>query len=317
MEVTATNLAKMLHVSLPRVNSITKSMAIEKNEFEIRGRQKIYSPTAIKKILSQRGINYDDRKIIGFCNNKGGVGKTTIATNVSLRLANLGFKTLYIDGDSQGNGTSYFTRAYEELMQNEHKTLFDVVKGNCKVEETILKITPHLHIIPGALINDRLSKELSETRANPSGYFRKMFANLHYNYIVWDTPPALTDLTFWSLLSCDQISIITNLDYFSFEGAQMTNDMINQGKENFENYKPEVKIVINNFDIRKKSALDLIGSIKEIAPNYGSVIRVDTSIMQSQLAGNPISLSSNAYEDISALTNEIIHLEDQLKANIH
>lgn len=317
MEVTATNLAKMLKVSLPRVNSITKSMNIENNEFQIRGRQKIYSPNAIKKILSQRGVDYGGKKIIGFCNNKGGVGKTTIATNVSLRLANLGFKTLYIDGDSQGNGTSYFTRAYEELMQNEYRTLFDVVKGNCKVEETILKITPSLHIIPGALINDRLSKELSETRANPSGYFKKMFANLNYNYIVWDTPPALTDLTFWSLLSCDQISIITNLDYFSFEGAQMTNDMINQGKENFENYKPEVKIVINNFDIRKKSALDLISSLKEIAPNYDSVIRVDTSIMQSQLAGNPISLSSNAYEDIAALANEIIHLENQLKANIH
>lgn len=317
MEVTATNLAKMLHVSLPRVNSITKSMGIENDEFEIRGRQKIYSPNAIKKIFTQRGVDFNSKKIIGFCNNKGGVGKTTIATNVSLRLANLGYKTLYIDGDSQGNGTSYFTRAYEELSENEVKTLFDVVKGTCKIEDTILKITSNLHIVPGALINDRLSKELSETRGNPFVYFRKMFSTLDYNYIVWDTPPALTDLTFWSLLSCDQISIITNLDYFSFEGAQMTNDLIKQGKENFENYKPEVKIVINNFDIRKKSALELMSSFKEVAETYDSIIRVDTSISQSQLAGNPVSLSSSAYEDISALTNEIIHLEDQLNSNVH
>lgn len=156
------------------------------------------------------------KKIFSFCNQKGGVGKTTSAVNLATLVSRAGYKTLLIDMDSQGNATSGLGIDKAELSSTSYQLLVD----NQSVRDIIIK-TPvkKLDLIPantdlsGAdleLVNAEkrefvLSRRLEEVRGD-------------YDFIFVDCPPSLGLVTINCLTASDYLLIPLQCEYYALEG---------------------------------------------------------------------------------------------------
>lgn len=306
--VTTNELTKSLKVTPQRIANIAKELKITKDETIIKGRNKLYYPSAVRKILSKRGVDYNVKSIIAFCNNKGGVGKTSVAVNTALRLSSLGFKVLVIDADAQANSTNYLL----SNIEYEH-VLYDTIHKKMNLEDVIIDINDYLSVLPSSLINDKCSTALqSLTGVNLQTYFKNKLSKLDFNYIIWDLSPSLGTLNHWALMSCDQISVVTTLEEFSIQGVEMTNDLIKMSMENFSGYKPITKVLINKFDGRMTSSLKYMQRLEETGVQaYEQVIRTDNSMNKSQSEHMVLNNTSNSYKDISAFVDEFANINRQ------
>lgn len=298
--VSTNDLTNILGVSPQRIASISKQLEIPSDQFEIRGRSKFYSPEAVSKILSHRGLDYSVNRTMAFCNNKGGVGKSTLATNTAMRLASLGFKVLLIDADPQSNASSYLLQDYDY-----ENTLYDVIAKDLPMQKAIVKLGEFLHMIPSSLAMSQADKKIKDG-INAKTYFSRMLEKLDYSFVIWDLSPSLGTLNLYALLSCTDINIVTALTDFSVQGLEMTNDLIEFGKEEHPSWNPKVKTVINMFDSRVTSALELLGDIsKTNVEKYQTVIRIDNNFNKSQASKSALPTNSNASKDINSFVDEI------------
>lgn len=307
MNLVSTNeLTVSLGVTPQRVAALAKQLEISSEETEMKGRSKHYHPNAVKKILSNRGVDYNVNEVMAFCNNKGGVGKTSLAINTALRLSSLGFKVLLIDADPQSNSSTYL------LSDHEYEySLYDVIKRGSKTElkNTIIQLTDNFHIVPSSLAMARAESELVNETYNQSTYFAKKFKGLDYNYIVWDLSPSLGLMNMLALASCSLINIVTVLSDFSVQGLEMTKDMIERAVQEYDSFDPKVKVIINMFDSRMTSSIDLLSDIKKSGlDKYQGVVRVDNNINKSQASRTSLPTNSNAAKDVNDLVDEIVGL---------
>lgn len=312
--VTTTELAKSLKVTPQRIAALEKQLSINKNEVNLKGRLKHFSPSAVKKILTHRGYNYDVREVIAFCNNKGGVGKSSVSQQIALRLAALGYKVLVLDADPQGNSTNYFI---DEMEFN--YVLQDIIKGDATIHEAIIDINDYLSIIPSSLKNSFLDDTLRSMtgKFNPMTFFKNKLKEVQdeFNFILWDLSPSISTTNMLALYSATQINIVTTLGEFSVQGVEMTYDVIQDCIQTSEGvYDPKLKVLINKLDARLTTSLKFISEIEALGLSlFDSVIRTDNKIEKSQQDKTSLPLSSNAQQDINTFVEELLCAEKKLK----
>jgi chromosome partitioning protein len=156
-------------------------------------------------------------KIICIANQKGGVGKTTTAINLSSSLAAAEKKTLLIDGDSQGNSTSGMGITSNSFQE---ANLYHAMIGNAPLEKVILHTAiPHLDIIPANqnLIGVEVEFVHIEDREKR---LRNLLKSLdsQYDFILIDCPPSLGFMTVNALVSADFLIVPLQCEYFALEG---------------------------------------------------------------------------------------------------
>jgi chromosome partitioning protein len=165
------------------------------------------------------------KKIICIANQKGGVGKTTTAINLSASLAAAEKRTLLIDCDPQGNATNGVGIDKEAVKE---KNLYHALIDDIPIEETIFSTDiPTLDVVPSNqdLIGvevEFVSLQERETR------LKKLLKNVNssYEYIIIDCPPSLGFLTVNSLVASDHLIIPLQCEYFALEGlGQLLNTM--------------------------------------------------------------------------------------------
>jgi chromosome partitioning protein len=165
------------------------------------------------------------KKIICIANQKGGVGKTTTAINLSASLAAAEKRTLLIDCDPQGNATNGVGIDKEAV---EEKNLYHALIDKIPIEETVFSTDiPTLDVVPSNqnLIGvevEFVSLQERETR------LKKILKNIDpsYEYIIIDCPPSLGFLTVNSLVASDHLIIPLQCEYFALEGlGQLLNTM--------------------------------------------------------------------------------------------
>ena len=157
------------------------------------------------------------RKIICIANQKGGVGKTTTAINLSATLAAAERKTLLIDCDSQGNATSGMGIDRDAISR---QNLYHALIGKIPLKEVIVSTQiPHLDMAPAN--QDLIGIEIEFVQLEERE--KKLRSLLHqletaYDFIIIDCPPSLGFLTVNALVASDYVIIPLQCEYFAMEG---------------------------------------------------------------------------------------------------
>ncbi len=169
------------------------------------------------------------RNIFAFCNQKGGVGKTTTVINMGTCLAQLGFNTLLIDFDPQGKTTSGFGIDKNDV----ERTIYDNIVNKLSLDETVLKnVIPHLDIVPSNAHLSGAEIELIQFDRREF-YLRELLFGIksEYDFIFIDCPPSLGLLTINALTAADRLMIPLQCEYYALEGLGQLLNTYNLTKE--------------------------------------------------------------------------------------
>lgn len=253
-------------------------------------------------------------QIISVVNQKGGVGKTTTAVNLSGFLARQGKFVLLVDLDPQANATSGVGFDHREL----EKGIYEVLAGECPLRDIIkqtaiegFRIAPSTPNLAGAGV-ELVNAENREYRLHEA----LMQVKHEYDFIIIDSAPSLGLLTINGLVAADKVLIPVQAEYYALEGLGQLMDTVKLVRDNV---KPELDVVgavITMFDGRNKLANEVIKELHSYFPNkiFKTTIPRNVSLAEAPSFGEPIMLyeprskGSRAYEK---LAQEFIEVFDK------
>lgn len=189
-------------------------------------------------------------KIISVVNQKGGVGKTTTAVNLSAVFSALKKKVLIVDFDPQGNASSSFDISLQDREKND---IYSLLSG-AKITDIVLKTKiPNLDVIPCSM--NLASAEIDLVQLDNREFILKNALDTiknNYDFIVIDCPPSLGLLTLNALVASTTILIPLQCEFFALEGLSNLLDTANRVKENFNPQLNINGILLTMYDKRNK-----------------------------------------------------------------
>ena len=250
-------------------------------------------------------------KIKVFANMKGGVGKSTIASQFAMRAACCGFKTLVVDLDAQAHATHIL--GISEAERESSPTIQDAVIGEnpLPIQALIKPVTPLLSIIPANLNLSSLDMEMF-TLAKREERIGRLLRSIRddWDIIVVDTAPYASLVTINAILAADELCTVASTEYLAVAGLKKLFRIMRDLQEQFD-HSPSVRIIPNLFDVREGHAQEALGVLRQ---KYGefltsTVVRRNVDLKDASKRSHAVWLynrSATGAEDIATLTAELI-----------
>lgn len=248
-------------------------------------------------------------RTIAIANQKGGVGKTTTAINLSASLAFMNQKVLAIDMDPQGNTTSGLGVDKNDLTY----TVYDLLIGHAGIENCIINnVFENLDLLPSNV-------QLSGAEIELIGIERKEYmlkrqidqVKDNYDFIIIDCPPSLSMLTINSMTTADTILVPIQCEYYALEGLSQLIYTINLVKKRLNPDLEMEGVVFTMYDARTNLSLQVVENVKNnLNQNiYKTIIPRNVRLAEAPSHGLPIHMydsRSAGAEAYQLLAKEVI-----------
>jgi chromosome partitioning protein len=229
-------------------------------------------------------------KIIGICNQKGGVGKTTTAINLSVYLALSGKKCLLIDIDPQGNATSGLGINKHDIKVSVYDLLIDEIDPRTVIINSNIS---NLSLIPSTISLTGAEVELVGIMGREYK-LKKALSPIsnEYDYIIIDCPPSLGLLTVNALAAAASVLIPIQCEYYALEGLSQLVNTINLVRENINNHLEIEGVLLTMADFRTNLTNEVIKEVKNFFKGkvYDTVIPRNIRLTEAPGFGKPIAL---------------------------
>ena len=253
-------------------------------------------------------------RIIAIANQKGGVGKSTTAINLSACLAEAGNKVLTIDLDPQGNTTSGLGVEKNEV----ENTVYELLLEECELNDCMIKLeVENLSLIPSNVNLAGAEIELIGVE-NKEFILKNSIDKIReqYDFIIIDCPPSLNMLTINAMTTANTVLVPIQCEYYALEGLTQLMHTIDLVQERLN---PDLEIegvVFTMYDARTNLSLQVVENVKNnLNQNiYKTIIPRNVRLAEAPSYGLPITLydkKSAGAESYRLLAEEVIHRGDE------
>lgn len=254
-------------------------------------------------------------RTIAIANQKGGVGKTTTAINLSSCLAEAGQRVLTIDFDPQGNATSGLGLEKGQIED----TVYEMMLGDCSFEECLQRgVQEDLDVLPS---DSNLSgAEIELLDVDNKEYVLKEHLEIvkdDYDFIIIDCPPSLSLLTLNALVAADTVLVPIQCEYYALEGLSQVLRTINIVKRKMNPLLEMEGVVFTMYDARTNLSLEVVENVKNNLNQkiYKTIIPRNVRLAEAPSHGMPINIydsKSTGAESYRLLAAEVISRGEEL-----
>lgn len=251
-------------------------------------------------------------KCIAVANQKGGVGKTTTAVNLSACLGDKGKKVLLIDADPQGNASS----GLGIDKANTQHSVYNVLIGDVSLKEAVIHTGfENLDICASNIELAGAEIELV-SMDNREFCMRNAVETVKddYDFIIIDCPPSLGLVTLNAFVCADSVLIPIQCEYYALEGLSQLMGTVRNVKKALNTGIEIEGVLLTMFDTRTNLSIQVADEVKKYYPNkvYATVIPRNVRISEAPSFGEPI----NVYDKLCKGTESYMAFADEvIKAN--
>lgn len=227
-------------------------------------------------------------KTVSILNQKGGVGKTTTAVNLSAAIGARGYKLLLVDIDPQGNSTSGYGINKREIKNSS----YEVLTGELKASEAIIHTEfEGVDLIPANMNLAGAELEIIDMK-NRESILKNSLAEIweNYDYIFLDCPPSLGLITLNALTASDTFLVPIQCEYYALEGLSQLMATARKIKQLYNPYLDIEGVLLTMYDGRLNLTQQVVAEVKRFFPKkvYSTTIPRNVRLSEAPSFGQPI-----------------------------